>query len=164
MTPARRFDSGWAIDYDRALHVDAGAIDYAGANANAVSLVGGLRFGGFYDGTREGVTAGIRVRSSAKLATTLNLSHDIIDLPAASFNTTLVSLRVDGSFSTRMFLNAYIQYNSVTRQVFTNIRYDFIHHPLSDLFIVYNETRSTGGNLAPASRTLVVKVTHLLSF
>jgi hypothetical protein len=75
-----------------------------------------------------------------------------------------MSLRVDGSFSTRMFVNAYIQYNSLTRQVFTNLRYDFIHHPLSDIFIVFNETRSTGGNRTPASRALVLKVTHLLSF
>ena len=143
---------------------DAGAIDYLGANARAVALVGGIRFGGYFDGTREGVTGGVRVRASAKLAATVNISRDTIDVPAATFDTTLVSLRVDGSFSTRMFLNAYIQYNSVTRQVFTNVRYDFIHHPLSDIFIVYNETRSTGGNPTPASRALVLKVTHLLSF
>lgn len=143
---------------------DNGEITYLGANARRVSFVGGLRFGGYFDGTREGVTGGVRVRTSAKLATTLNVSRDTIDVPAATFDTTLVSLRVDGSFSTRMFLNAYIQYNSVTRQLFTNVRYDFIHHPLSDIFIVYNETRSTGGNPTPASRTLVLKVTHLLSF
>jgi hypothetical protein len=143
---------------------DSGELSYTGANARRVALVGGLRFGGYFDGTREGLTAGVRVRANANLATTLNVSRDTIDLPAARFDTTLVSLRVDGSFSTRMFLNAYIQYNSVARQVFTNVRYDFIHHPLSDIFIVYNETRSTGGDRTPASRALVLKVTHLLSF
>ena len=51
-------------------------------------------------------------------------------MASAAFDTTLMSLRVDGSLSTRMFLNAYVQYNGVTRQVFSNIRYDFIHHPL----------------------------------
>ena len=61
-----------------------------------------------------------------------------------------------------MFLNAFIQYNSVTHQVLSNIRYDFIHHPLSDIFITYNDTHFTNG-LAP-SRQLSVKVTHLLSF
>jgi hypothetical protein len=29
----------------------------------------------------------------------------------------------------------------VTRQRVSNIRYDFIHHPLSDIFIVHNDTR-----------------------
>lgn len=141
-----------------------GEVTYTGANAKRVAFVGGLRFGGFFDGSRQGVTGGVRVRASAKLAATLNVSRDTVDVPAATFDTTLMSLRVDGSFSTRMFVNAYVQYNSVTRQVFTNIRYDFIHHPLSDIFLVFNETRSTGGNRTPASRALVLKVTHLLSF
>jgi len=143
---------------------DSSEVSYTGANARKVALVGAVRWGGFFDGTRQGLTGGFRIRSSEKLATTLNVSRDTIELPSTAFDTTLVSLRVDGSFSTRMFLNAYIQYNSVTRQVFSNIRYDFIHHPLSDIFIVFNETRSTGGSSIPAARSLVIKVTHLLSF
>ncbi len=63
-----------------------------------------------------------------------------------------------------MFLNAFVQYNSVTRQVISNVRYDFIHHPLSNLVLVYNETRSTGDNLLPPSRALIVKLTQLFSF
>jgi hypothetical protein len=83
------------------------------------------------------------------------------------FTTNLASLRIDGSFSTRMFLNAFIQYNSVARQLTSNIRYQFIHHPLSDVFLVYNDTRPTGvrtATPAPASRAIILKVTHLVSF
>ena len=104
---------------------------------------GSVRFGEFYNGDRVGYTAGVRVRASEKLATTFSFSRDMIDLPeGVSFNTDLASLRVDASFSTRMFLNAYIQYNSVTRQWLSNIRFDFIHHPLSDIFIVYSTRES----------------------
>jgi hypothetical protein len=42
------------------------------------------------------------------------------------------------------------------------VRFDFIHHPLSDLFVVYNETRPAGSATAVSVR--VVKLTHLLSF
>jgi hypothetical protein len=67
-----------------------------------------------------------------------------------------------------MFLNAFMQYNSVTRQLVSNIRYQFIHHPLSDLFLVYNDTRfrDTGplGLRQPSSRSVILKLTHLLSF
>ena len=58
--------------------------------------------------------------------------------------------------------------DSVTHQVLSNIRYDFIHHPLSDVFVVYNDTRfqnvltPTAAQLP--SRALILKVTHLLSF
>jgi hypothetical protein len=54
------------------------------------------------------------------------------------------------------------------QQWLSNVRFDFIHHPLSDIFIVYNDTRYQDG-LQPArgqvpTRALILKVTHLLSF
>jgi hypothetical protein len=133
-----------------------------------VAVTGEFRRGGFYNGTKQGFSLGGRVRFSRNLATTASVSRDAIDLPAGvSFDTMLASLRMDASFSTRMFLNAFVQYNQVTHQVLTNIRYQFIHHPLSDMFLVFNDTRLTGG-LPPTaqapSRALIVKVTHLLSF
>jgi hypothetical protein len=67
-----------------------------------------------------------------------------------------------------MFLNAFIQYNSVTRQLASNIRYQFIHHPLSDVFLVYNDTRfgttTALPTAVPPSRALILKMTHLVSF
>jgi hypothetical protein len=145
-------------------------LSYDPTNARRIAPTGSVRFGEFYSGDRVGYTAGVRLRASEKLATTFSFSRDMIDLPEdVSFHTDLASLRVDASFSTRMFLNAYIQYNSVTRQWLSNVRFDFIHHPLSDIFIVYNDTRY-GDGLSPArttqlpTRALILKVTHLLSF
>jgi hypothetical protein len=98
----------------------------------------------------------------------VSFTRDNIDLPGTSFSTNLLSLRADSSFTTRMFLNAFIQYNSVTRQLASNIRYQFIHHPLSDFFLVYNDTRfGANGGLAtsqPPTRALILKMTHLVSF
>ena len=140
-----------------------GEVDYFSNRARPVSVNGAYRFGDFWNGSRRGYTTGARVRVSERLATTVNYSRDTVDLPGATFTTNLVTLRVDNSFSPRMFLNAFIQYNSVTGQVVSNIRYNFMHHPLSDLFVVYNETRSTTGGV-PASRALIVKLTHSLNF
>lgn len=150
-------------------HFNSGAVSYTGSNARRLAFTGEYRFGEYYNGTRTGFTAGGRLRLSAKLATTLSVSHDVIDLPEGlTFNTNLASLRVDASFSTRMFLNAFMQYNSVTRQLASNIRYQFIHHPLSDLFLVYNDTRFRDPGLLgiaqPPSRAVILKLTHLLSF
>jgi para-aminobenzoate synthetase / 4-amino-4-deoxychorismate lyase len=130
--------------------------------AHRLALNGELRAGSFWDGTRYGFTAGGRFRANAHLATTLNFTRDMISAPGASFNTNLVSLRVDGSFTTRMFLNAFIQYNSVTREVLSNVRFNVIHRPLSDLFVVYNEARPTV--TAPVSRAVTVKLTQMVSF
>ncbi|MGE3189420.1 MAG: DUF5916 domain-containing protein [Vicinamibacterales bacterium] len=144
-------------------------LTYGASNALRVAPSVSVRTGDFYTGSRSGVTAGGRVRVNRNLAATLTVSHDAIDLPdQASFSTTLASLRVDASFSTRMFLSAFVQYNSVTRQLASNIRYDFIHHPLSDLFLVYNDSRfvdlARPTALQVPTRALVLKYTHLLAF
>ena len=38
---------------------------------------------------------------------------------------------------------AYFQYNADTHQFSSNIRFNIQHHPLSDLYLVYNDTRDT---------------------
>ena len=127
-----------------------------------------LRGGEFYDGSRTGFSLGGRLRVSEKLATTLTYSRDVITLPATRFTTSLAVARIDASFSTRMFLSAFIQYNSVTRQLASNIRYQLIHRPLSDLFLVYNDTQfidvSRPTALQVPARALTLKYTHLFSF
>jgi len=127
-----------------------------------------LRGGEFYNGSRTGCSVGGRVRISEKLATSLTYSRDAITLPATRFTTGLTVARIDASFSTRMFLSAFIQYNSVTRQLASNIRYQFIHRPLSDLFLVYNDTHvidiSRPTALQLPARALTLKCTHLFSF
>jgi len=46
-----------------------------------------------------------------------------------------------------------------------NVRFDLIHRPLSDLFVVYNEQQLTD-QLTPVNtgRGLIVKYTHMLAF
>jgi len=156
--------TGSAIGAGRYLF-DGASLAYAGTHAKRVALTGELRAGGFYDGNRVGAAAGMRVRYSPKLATTVSVGRDhLTGVGGATFDTTLMSLRVDGSFSTRMFLNAFVQYNSVTRLLTTNIRYDFVYRPLSNLYVVLNDTRPANGGTARATRSLAVKFTRLFSY
>ena len=146
-----------------------GTLTYTGSSSRRLSFTGAWRFGEYYNGTRDGVTAGGRVRFSEKLASTASLAWDTVTLPeGTSYQTTLASLRVDACFSTRTCLNGFVQYNTVTRQVSSNIRFDFIHHPLSDVYIVLNDTRPVDSVIpagaAPSSRAVIVKVTNLFSF
>ena len=61
-----------------------------------------------------------------------------------------------------MFLNVLIQYNSTVREIESNIRFNFIHKPLSDFFLVYNERRSTTGEVQ--ERALIAKITYIFDF
>lgn len=65
--------------------------------------------------------------------------------------------------STRLFGSAYVQYNEATDEVISNVRVNFIHAPLSDVFPVYRKRRNAGGG-AVKDRRLTAKVTRLFAF
>jgi hypothetical protein len=44
------------------------------------------------------------------------------------------------------------------------VRFNLIHHPLSDLFIVYNDQRFLTADAPVAGRSVAVKFTQMLSF
>ena len=56
-----------------------------------------------------------------------------------------------------------LQYNSDSKQVATNLRFNWIPTPGSDFFIVYNETDSTLGAWTPRNRALTVKLNYLIA-
>jgi hypothetical protein len=119
--------------------------------------------GRFYDGYRRGYTLGPNIRLSEHFNAAVNLQVNDIDLPSGSYISTLVTSRVNYNFNTRMFLNALLQYNTDSRQWSSNVRFNVIHRPLSDIFLVYNERRDErSGDLI--DRALIAKVTYLVAF
>jgi hypothetical protein len=76
-----------------------------------------------------------------------------------------VSSRVGLAFNTRTFLDTLLQYNTDLKQFSANVRFDVIHRPLSDLFVVYNEQQLTSPpSPVNPGRGLIVKYTHMLAF
>ncbi len=71
---------------------------------------------------------------------------------AGAFTTDLLGIRWLWGFSPRAFLNAFFQYNTDTHEVSSNIRFNIVHHPLSDLYLVYNERRNTDAGHARRAR------------
>ncbi|MBI2817245.1 MAG: carbohydrate binding family 9 domain-containing protein [Acidobacteria bacterium] len=118
--------------------------------------------GRFYTGDKTTYGAGGTFRFNYKLKMSVGLLQNRIALPQGRFNTNLFTGRADYSFSTNMFLNALIQYNSDTHQWSSNIRFNLIHRPLSDLFVVYNERRDsmTGGMV---DRAIITKFTYMIA-
>jgi hypothetical protein len=86
-----------------------------------------------------------------------------ITLPAGDFVSTLVTGRVNYNFNTKMFVNALLQYNTDSQQWSSNLRFNVIHRPLSDFFLVYNERRDERTS-ALIDRALIAKITYLLAF
>ena len=117
-----------------------------------------LQRGGFFDGDKDSYGLGLTVRPNYHFTAQVSWDHDEVDLPSGDFTTNLINTRLLYSFNPRMFLNALIQYNSTVREIESNVRFNFIYKPLSDIFLVYNETRSTTGDVL--ERALIAKLTY----
>ncbi len=103
-----------------------------------------------------------------------------LDLPAPEhFVADLATFRGNYSFTTTTFLDALTQYDPGSRELNANIRFHVIHHPLSDLYVVFNEQRFlTPDGKAPTlyatvdpalssglpGESLIVKVTQMVQF
>jgi uncharacterized protein DUF5916/cellulose/xylan binding protein with CBM9 domain len=131
-------------------------------NAARVSAEMRYSIGDFYDGYRRGYTIGPSFRVSEHLNASVNLQLNDIELTTGSFVSKLVSSRVNYNFNTKMFVNALVQYNSDTRQVSSNLRFNIIHRPLSDFFLVYNDRHDE--RIDRNDRALIAKMTYLLAF
>ncbi|MBI4478486.1 MAG: carbohydrate binding family 9 domain-containing protein [Acidobacteria bacterium] len=117
---------------------------------------------GFYSGHRTELTLDFQVRPSYRFSTSVNYERNNIDLPQGAFTTDLVGLHVNYSFNPKMFLNAFIQYNSEADQVITNIRFRLIHRPLSDIYVVYNDAHDWISK--KTDWTFTLKYTRLFNF
>ena len=133
-------------------------------NASApVSLNSRVDAGDFYDGSKQSYGVGAAVRLRGRLNASINESRNQIRLRGGQYTTDLISARVEYGFSTIAFANALLQYNTDAREWSSNLRFNIIHHRLSDFFLVFNERRdSNTGDLL--DRALVAKMTYMMAF
>ena len=131
--------------------------------ARKISGGGSVAWGEFWDGESESFTANLSVKPNYHLNVGVNYSHNQVDLTGGSFTTDLLGLRFVYAFTARAFFNAFIQYNADRDEVSSNLRFNIIHRPLSDLFVVYNDRRSAD-NGQVVERALIVKFTNLFNF
>jgi len=120
--------------------------------------------GDFYGGYKHSYMVGAGFRVNYKMNTSFDYTRNNISLPQPNghFATNLFVARFNYSFSTSVFLKALVQYNSDLRQWSSNVRFNIIHRPLSDFYLVYNEQRDqlTGEML---DRSITAKFTYMFA-
>jgi hypothetical protein len=84
-------------------------------------------------------------------------AHNSIDLPAGNFTTDLAGFRFNWSFTPKSYLQTFIQYNSTTHQVATNVRFALLSTSSNGLYVVYNTNAITVDYTDPheADRTIL---------
>jgi hypothetical protein len=129
----------------------------------AVAGNGNINWGEFWNGRSTSFGGALGLKVNNHLNVDLNYSHNNVRLSNGKFTTDLWGARFLYGFSPRSFINAFFQYNADTHQFSSNIRFNITHHPLSDLYLVYNDTRDTDrGNLV--GRAFIIKLTNLFNF
>ena len=118
--------------------------------------------GEFFDGHKNTARVGFGFKPGYHFGSSIAWNREDVELPSGNFTTHLVIVRWDYSFNTRMFLDGLIQYNSTVNEISSNIRFNLIYKPLSDFFLVYNERRSTTGEVI--ERALIAKLTYVFDF
>jgi hypothetical protein len=120
------------------------------------------RFGGYYThGNLYTVSATLGYRFQPYVAIALGTDYNHLELPYPWNNITywLIGPRIDITFTNKLFLTSFIQYNNQQKNVNVNTRFQWRYRPASDLFIVYTDNYYSSP-LFIRDRALVVKFTY----
>lgn len=121
-------------------------------------------YGSYYNGTRWnlGGSVGYRFQPYGSFELTVNYNKISMPEPYNSASLVLISPKLDITFTDKIFLTTFVQYNNQVDNLNTNIRFQWRFAPVSDLFIVYTENSYTG-DFSTKNRGLVVKLSYWLN-
>ena len=121
--------------------------------------------GEFYSGMKYSIENTFNWRLQPFMSSSLSLNYDHIDLGDnfSSENILLIRPKVDFTFTKNIFWSSYIQFSSQSDNLGVNSRLQWRFAPLSDLYIVYNDTYYTTNSLVPKMRSLNLKLTYWLN-
>lgn len=141
------------------------AIIYASDKRRLFNFESNFRYGGFFNGDRlsMGLALGYRVQPYSNLAVVATYNQLVFDDP--DFNDTeliLVGPRLDLTFTDKLFLTTFLQYNNQIDNTNINVRFQWRFAPVSDLFIVYTDNAYPEG-WRTKNRALVAKISYWLN-
>jgi hypothetical protein len=144
-------------------HFGEAAASFRTSEGRKLSGSVGVSGGGYFDGNRFTITGSVLWQPDYHLTTEASIERNSLDVQGSEFTADLYAARVKYAFTTKVYLGAFVQYNADTDQIVTNVRFNFIHAPLSDLFVVLTERRNVAGG-AVLERIFTVKFTRLFHF
>lgn len=121
-------------------------------------------FGGFYNGENFNLSGELTYRYQPYGSVSLRFDYNDLRLPEnfGQEQLFLIGPRIDLTFTDKIFLTTYVQYNNVLDNINLNARFQWRYQPTSDLFIVYTENYLPE-DLFSKNRALVFKLTYWLN-
>ncbi len=123
--------------------------------------------GQFYNGFRTGLSGSFTYRYQPFGFASLDyeLNYISLDKPFENATLWLFGPRIDLTFSKKVFLTTFIQYNSQFDNLNINTRFQWRYAPVSDFFLVYTDNYLIDpfSQFSKRNRGLVAKVTYWLN-
>jgi hypothetical protein len=150
-----------------------GALEMRAARAWPVRPNITVTAGEFFDGNRFGVSTSVTLPTGPHLEVVGGWEWNRIrfDTRGQSFDSQLLRLTLRGAVNTKISIDAFAQYNSLTDQLTTNTRFRYNFREGQDLWLVWNEGLNLERDVLGVPRlpfedvgTLTVKYSHTLIF
>jgi len=144
---------------------------YSSDRRKAFSFFVSPYLGQYFNGRRAGSRGRITYRYQPKGSVSIDFSYNLFDMPYLEDikQTFLLGPRVDYTFSKKVFLTTFIQYNTQSEQTNINARLQYRFAPASDFFVVFTDNYFTGADPSDRftttllNRALVAKFTYWLN-
>ena len=152
---------GVVVPADRYDHAEA-QLRFRTDQGAPVSLEFFSVLGGLFGGRRTTVGPRLSLRLGERFNTQVSWDRNDLDLPGGAFVTNLSRLRLNYSFTPRVFVQALVQYNDRARLWSSNVRFGMLSDANTGLFIVFDDIEGFDRFRPPgAGRSLTVKYSHL---
>jgi hypothetical protein len=118
-------------------------------------------FGSYYIGNRStiGGSVNYRVQPYGSVGVTASYNNILMPEPYNSAELILVGPMMDFTFTDKLFLTTFIQYNNQINNLNMNVRFQYRFAPGSDLFIVYTGN-TYSGDFKNKNRGLALKLSY----
>jgi len=136
-------------------------LQYTSSTANRLTYNASATIGEFFNGDIESLGAEIGYRMQPWGQINFRADYNHIDLPAphGSADIWLATAKAEIAFNRELFWNTLIQYSSQGKTLGINSRLQWRFAPLSDLYLVYNDSYETDF-FSPRFRSINLKVNY----
>ncbi|MEW5984582.1 MAG: DUF5916 domain-containing protein [Acidobacteriota bacterium] len=139
----------------------SGEVSFQTFDGRKVSGSAEANIGHFYTGRQGSYEFGLGYRPGRHFSVEAAYEFNDVDLREGSFQTHLLGVKSNVSFTNSLLASAYVQYNNTGSLAALQFRLNYIFRTIDNFYLVYNETRYTSGPLADRSnRSLVAKMTY----
>ena len=117
-------------------------------------------FGTYFGGYKISNNASLNFRSGDKFSTAISINANNIKIKGEVLNAVISGLNLTYSFTPRMFLQSFIQYNNVSNLFSVNTRFGLLNDANTGLFIVFNILKDSDIIDEINNQQITIKYTH----